>query len=333
MAGRGRAKTARPKAAPSRPTPLPTSVSPPTPAPATDPSSADPSAYPSDDEINKYLVRIGADDLSLEGLSIKDAAHKQLDQSKKGKLPQKPFPFLDLPAELRLKVYGFYFAETLEGKALDLEPGNYKRIHTRLGTILRTCRTVYDEVFHFFFSAHVFRLFPTHYGGRFFKTKKPLLARMAPRQRACITTLELRVGPGWSKPPRGWVVNPALGLRDCVAARRLKVFVEFDPGHPVFSEWRHSDGFYEAFCRNLLDGVLKDTPSLDVVEFDSFPSIKLSGDMMQGLLSTALAHGKQIAFGPARGWKSIHDDADEPYADVAELELQRTAAPVVAAVF
>ncbi|EJT75014.1 hypothetical protein GGTG_08852 [Gaeumannomyces tritici R3-111a-1] len=326
MARRGPAKPARPKASASRP--LPTSR--PTPAPAliastpTPPPPADTSA-PSEGDISKHFVRIGgADDLSLEGLRISDS-DKQL-ESKKGKLPQKPFRFLDLPAELRVKVYGFYFAETLKGKALDLEPGNYKRIHTRLGTILRTCRIVYEEVFHFFFSAHVFRLFPTHYGGRFFKTKKPLLARMAPRQRACITTLELRVGPGWSKPPRGWVVNPALGLRDCVAVRRLKVFVEFDPGHPVFSEWRHSDGFYEGFCRSLLDGVLNDTPALDVVEFDSFPSIKLSGDMMQGLLSTALAHGKQIAFGPARGWKSIHDDADEPYVDVAESELQSIAA-------
>ncbi|KAL8399567.1 hypothetical protein RB594_000093 [Gaeumannomyces avenae] len=326
MARRGPAKPARPKASASRPLP----ASRPTPAPAliaftpTPPLPANTST-PSDDDISKHFVRIGgADDLSLEGLRISDS-DKQLEH-KKGKLPQKPFRFLDLPAELRVKVYSFYFAETLEAKALDLEPGNYKRIHTRLGTILRTCRIVYEEVFHFFFSAHVFRLFPTHYGGRFFKTKKPLLARMAPRQRACITTLELRVGPGWSKPPRGWVVNPALGLRDCVAARRLKVFVEFDPGHPVFSEWRHSDGFYEGFCRSLLDGVLNDTPALDVVEFDSFPSIKLSGDMMQGLLSTALAHGKQIAFGPARGWKSIHDDADEPYVDVAESELQSIAA-------
>ncbi len=52
---------------------------------------------------------------------------------------------------------------------MDLNNDNYKRIHKKLA-LLRTCRTVYNEASHFFYSQHTFRVFPTH-PGRFFRAR------------------------------------------------------------------------------------------------------------------------------------------------------------------
>lgn len=234
--------------------------------------------------------------------------------AKPRKKPVLPFRFLDLPAELRLRIYGYHFAEC--GDVVDLDPDNYKRIHRRLA-LLRTCRQVYYEASTFFYSSKTFRVFPTH-PGRFFKTKKPLLARLSPFQRASLTTLELRLGPGWNRPPRGWVVNDALGLRDCVQIRKLKVFVECDPSDTIFNGFRRADGFYEEFSRNLLQDILKELPSLEVLEFDAWESVKKSGAMMRGLLESVAPH-YLLTWGPERGWTDSLDHADIEPSDINEI--------------
>lgn len=213
-----------------------------------------------------------------------------------------PFPFLDLPSELRLKVYEYHFANT--GQVLDLDTENYKRIHKVL-SILRVCRQVYIEASHCWWTTHVVRLFPIY--GKFFKTKKPLLARLTPRQRACISTMELRLGPGWNRPPRGWAVNDGLGLTDCTRTRRIKIFVECDPSNDVFKGFRKSDDFYAKFSSELLDSVLERLPRCETVEFDANPSVKKSGSMMQALLQVVENHGRRFAWGPLKGW----DDGEE----------------------
>ncbi|KAH7034639.1 uncharacterized protein B0I36DRAFT_82731 [Microdochium trichocladiopsis] len=215
-----------------------------------------------------------------------------------------PFRFLDLPYELRVEVYKYHFANT--GHVLDLDPLNYKRVHQKLA-ILRTCRTFYREASHCFYSTHPVRLFPTH-PGRFFKTKKPLLARLKPGQRQSLTALELRLGPGWSKPPRGWVVNPDLGLADCTDVRKITVFVECDPGTDTFSGFRQPNEFFEGFAQSLLENVLKDMPWVDRVEFDAWSSVKKSGTLVQRLIEVAKSHHLKVTWGPERGWT----DADEP---------------------
>ncbi|KAL3958212.1 hypothetical protein ACCO45_006374 [Purpureocillium lilacinum] len=131
------------------------------------------------------------------------------------------------------------------------------------------------------------------------KSKRPLLARLKPGQRECITTLELRLGPGWNAPPKGWVVNDALGLKDCVNVRKLSVFVECDPSDGVFKGFRRSEGFYEGFSRKLLASVAETLPHLAVIEFDSWSSVKKSGAMMQGLLDVAAQTGRLIRWGPS----------------------------------
>ncbi|KAH8882554.1 hypothetical protein GQ53DRAFT_455636 [Thozetella sp. PMI_491] len=261
-------------------------------------SSAYPSTYASE-------VELDVDELAttIDGLMLRDPSGKSTGLIKKPR-KAKPFPFLNLPSELRIKIYGYHFADT--PNVIDLDPDNHKRIHKKLA-LLRVCRTVYSEAAYVFYSTHTFRLFPTH-PGRFFKTKKPLLARMTPGQRANIYSLELRLGPGWNKPPRGWVVNDALGLADCINVRKLTVFVECDPGDSVFKGFRHADGFYEGFSRGLLEDVLYGLPQLERIHFDAWSSVNKSGGMMSGLFETSVAHGRQICWGPERGWTDLEEE-------------------------
>ncbi|KAL3422229.1 hypothetical protein PVAG01_06385 [Phlyctema vagabunda] len=211
------------------------------------------------------------------------------------------FPLLSLPSELRNKIYAIAFESV--PRVIDLDPDTFRILRQRLA-ILRVSRQVHDEVAHYFYANHTFRLFPI-FPGRYFRTSKPLLARLAPRHRNSITSLELRLGPGWQSPPKGWIINDALGLKDCTSARVLRVFVECDPSDVIFEGFRAADGFYEKFSRKLLEGVLKDVPSIKVVEFDAWTSVKREGDMIAGLLEAALMRNKVIAWGPERGWDAV----------------------------
>ncbi|KAK4176360.1 hypothetical protein QBC36DRAFT_10051 [Triangularia setosa] len=294
---RGRAIASSLASSSSRPTPVPSSN-------ATPVSSAYPSTYASEAEHDLE------DDVlkKMHGLSISDTpgdSYTAAMVKKKAEI-KKPFRFLDLPAELRITIYGYYFADV--DHVLDLDPANYKRIHKKLG-LMRTCKTIYYEATHMFYSSRTFRLFPTH-PGRYFKTKKPLLARLKPRQRNCLTSLELRLGPGWSKPPRGWVVNPALGLADCVNVRKLTVFVECDPSDGIFNGFRRHDGYYEGFSTNLLNGVLDEMPFIDCLTFDAWSSVKKSGAMMRTLIELAYLRGLSIRWGPERGWTDFDDEVE-----------------------
>lgn len=212
---------------------------------------------------------------------------------------------MDLPSELRVKIYGHHFSNI--GSTVDIEPGNYFSIHKKL-SILRVCRQIYHEASHVFYSTKTFRLFPTD--GRYSRTKKGLLARIKPRSRAHMTSLELRLGPGFSQPYRSWVVNPLLGLDDCVNVRRLYVYIEIDPSDNIFNGWRVNNGFYESFCQKLLDDILKGLPNADMIEFDARQCVRKGCDMMQGLLEVARTNERQIRWGPRRGWTDEDEDED-----------------------
>jgi len=239
-------------------------------------SSAYPSAYPSEDEDENAI-----------------------------KKTKPTFPFLSLPSELRNKIYSLVFQRT--PAVIDLDPSTFSLLHrNRILALFGVSRQVHLEATHHFFSTHTIRLFPT-YPGRYFKTKRPLLARLPKHYRASITNLELRLGPGWNNPPRGWVVNDALGLEDCVSVRVLKVFVECDPSDIIFKGFRAGDGFYEKFSQGLLEGVLKEIPSIQVVEFDAWSSVKRTGDMIAGLGEVVAKFDKVIGWGPSRGWEEESD--------------------------
>ncbi|RDA82470.1 hypothetical protein CP532_0416 [Ophiocordyceps camponoti-leonardi (nom. inval.)] len=256
-----------------------------------------------------------------------------LKKARKIRRPSKPFPFLDLPPELRIQVYEHYFKDT--DAVLDLGPDNYKRIHKLLG-LMRVCKLLHAEATHFFYSSRSFRLFPT-YPGRYFKTKKPLLARLKPNQRECLVSLELRFGPGWNAPPRGWAVNDALGLHDCVHVQKLRVFVECDPSDGVFKGFRRSENFYESFSRNLLAAVIDALPAVRCVEFDAWSSVKKSGAMMRSLVDVAAQSKLLIRWGPERGWTDADDPAVEsavaagPVSFAGSVSIQGYAPDVLAA--
>lgn len=233
------------------------------------------------------------------------SAYPSEDEGYKSAKQSRPFKFMALPSELRNKIYTMVFSAI--PSVMDLDPSTFTLLHrTRALALFTVSRQVHAEAMHNFFSTHTFRVFPT-YPGRYFKTKRPLLARLSKRSRESITSLQLRLGPGWNNPPRGWVVNEGLGLRDCVNVRVLKVFVECDPSDAIFQGFRAGDGFYEHFSAGLLDGILKEVPSIQSVEFDAYTSVKRTGDMMSGLGEVVARHKKLVAWGPERGWKQEID--------------------------
>ncbi|KAK0391785.1 hypothetical protein NLU13_1284 [Sarocladium strictum] len=220
--------------------------------------------------------------------------------------PPAPFPFLELPSELRIKVYEYYFADVDD--VLDLDPTNYKRYHKLLG-FMRVCRQVHAEATHLFYSTHSFRIFPVHPARQ--KHKRTILYRLKPRQRELLSTLDLRFGPNWGSPPRSWVVNDSLGLQDCVNVTQLNIFVECDPSDKIFKGWVRSEGFYETFTRDLLAEVISKLPSLRVVQFDAWSSVKKRGAMISGLMDVVTKSELAVTWGPERGWTNAVDDDDD----------------------
>ncbi|KAI9821026.1 MAG: hypothetical protein M1827_003759 [Pycnora praestabilis] len=198
------------------------------------------------------------------------------------------FRFLDLPSELRNRIYELLLKT---GITIELDPKNYRRIARRLD-LFQTSRQIHEESYPIFYGGHTFRLFSTN--GKFFNTKRQLLARLPPRYRASITNLELRLGPGWSAPPRSWAVTHSLGLIDATALRVLKVFVECDPSDDIFRGFRIDDGFYTGFCGHLLKVILHDVPSLQEIRFSGYPYVLQEGPLMQRLLKEVNDANKRL---------------------------------------
>lgn len=311
-----RPRLSRPVAASPAPTPVFSSLTTPS-------SSALPSAYVSEDEDDAAPAKFDVSTIPIHKLSIAETpaeaaaggatpasavpGEAATDADGKGKEPEKPiqpFRFLDLPSELRVKIYGYHF-EGVDPVA-DLTPDNYKKVFRKF-FLLRTCRTIYHEASYYYYSRFTFRIFPT-YPGRFFKTRRPLLARLKKEQRNAMTSLELRLGPGFNKPPKCWVVNRKLGLKDCINVRKLNVFVQLDPSVSWLDGFRKA-GFYETFSRDLLHAILQEAPNVDTVEFDAYESVRKNCPIMEALQQTVREHGKRIAWGPKNGWTATSDNA------------------------
>lgn len=222
---------------------------------------------------------------------------------------KRPFLFLQLPVELRDRIYDYLFCAAPD--VLDLDPDNFRLVHRNIDSIFRVSKQVHNEASYRFYSSHTIRIFPCH-PGRFFKTKRPLLARLPQRYRADLSSLELRIGPGFAAPPKGWIINEALGLGDCKNVRMIKVMVQVDPSEPIFKGFRNGDNnFYENFSRDLLRGILAAIPSVREVQFDAYPGVSRHGVMMTGLFEAVRQHklpGKRstnilISYGPERNWR------------------------------
>ncbi|KAF1936848.1 hypothetical protein EJ02DRAFT_73886 [Clathrospora elynae] len=213
------------------------------------------------------------------------------------------FRFFDLPSELRLRVYELLL---IFPKTIDLDPTNHGVVAPALRLFL-VDRRMHEESSRVFYSLNTFRVFPVH--GRYINRKHPLLAWFPRKYRAYMTRLELRLGPGFTKPPKCWVVDSRLGLTAARKVHRLKVFVEIDPASDeVLEGWRIGNDFYTEYCVKLLRGLLARLHSINVVEFDAYPSVPKSSPLLKGLMEEAKLNQKRIAWGPERGWDKIVED-------------------------
>ncbi|MCJ1337231.1 hypothetical protein MMC09_002513 [Bachmanniomyces sp. S44760] len=206
---------------------------------------------------------------------------------------QRPFRFLDLPTELRFKVLSEVL---LVHKVVDFEWRNYIRLAPLLKCFL-VSKSFHEEASTVFYGGNTFRLFPTsnRSGG---SKHEPLLARLSPKYRSAIVSLELRLGPDWGKPPKSWKVTDNLGLESATKVRMLEVFVELDPSDEIFNGFRVAKDFYTDFSGMLLSDVLLRLPMLQEVKFDGFPSVTIHSPLMKRLIADVQSSGRRITYGP-----------------------------------
>lgn len=235
--------------------------------------------------------------------------------------PAAPFPFFDLPSEIRLRIYSFVLFTPRRKRALrpngsvgassknpPISPSSH-----RIALFL-VSRRMHDEATHYFYSHLVFRLFPIQDYCR-----TPTVRFIPYTYLPSITSAELILGSSWTDPPQSWTVNRGLGLEEMTGLHTLRVFIECDPSHPVFEGFRISKNFYTDFAGGLLQQVLKRLPNLVNVEFDANPSVRKSDDLMRRLLHETWAAKKKIMWGPQRGWTASDADEAPPKPMVYEL--------------
>lgn len=221
--------------------------------------------------------------------------------------PRQPFLFFNLPFELRRRI--LTMALSLHC-TLDLDNFN-THAPERLSVFLTSSR-MHEEAYHVFYGGHTFRIFPTHW--RFFGNKRhSVLSRLSPRYREALISLELRLGPGWSNPPKSWRVTDRLALEDMAKLRKLKVFMECDPSHDIFKGFRFARDSFTNFAGDLLEEIIRRLPSLTEVQFDGYPSVSCHGPLMSRLMDEANRSKKRITYGPDISMRSSPQTFEDLY--------------------
>ncbi|KAF1954962.1 hypothetical protein CC80DRAFT_493350 [Byssothecium circinans] len=261
-------------------------------------------------DIDELVARLDAMGLDTPVTDDEDTDRTLDEPSSAPSRAKQPFPFLALPYELRLRIYELLLVSP---KTLDLDPSNSRTLIPSL-RLFFVSRQIHAEASRIFYSLNTFRIFPIH--GRFFHTKYALLSRLSPTYRGHITKLELRLGPGWTKPPKGWVIDERLNNRrrlrlvEVKRVHMLKVFVECDPASSdIFNGFRHKQGdeFYTRFCVELIQGLFTHLPTIDKVEFDAYPSVKKTSPLLRGLVGEVEGRGLTVLWGPERDWEKVVD--------------------------
>ncbi|KAL4911807.1 hypothetical protein BDW62DRAFT_196173 [Aspergillus aurantiobrunneus] len=238
-------------------------------------------------------------------------------------VPQEPFRFFDLPAEIRLRIYDFALFTPRRTRKTNGSVGASSKnplrspLSHRIALFLASKR-MHDEATDYFYSTQAFRVFHIQDYSRM-----PTVRRIPSKYRSSIGTIELILGSSWTAPPLSWKVNRHLGLEEMTRLRLLKVFIECDPSHPVFHGFRISNDFYSDFAGGLLQQILEKLPGLEYVEFDGNPSVIKQGALMKRLLHETKAAGKKVVWGPQRGWTDYDKEDMIAERTVYELKLSK----------
>ena len=103
------------------------------------------------------------------------------------------------------------------------------------------------------------------------------------------------------------------------SVQMLKVFVEIDPSHPIFSKFRISHDFYTEFCGVLLRDVLKAMPKLEAVKIAGRPSVNADGALVSRLQREVEQQGRLLKWGEIGREMSLDDETVE--VAIAENDL------------
>jgi hypothetical protein len=212
--------------------------------------------------------------------------------------PQEPFPFFRLPSELRNRIYALILFTSIP----------YSNIYNPCTSLLLASSRLHTEASYVLYSSTTFRIFPL----QDFKPL-PTVRDLPPHYRRLVTTIELVLGPSWTAPPKSWRVSRSMArvLGSMASVQTLMVFVEVDPSHPVFAEFRISHGFYTEFCGGLLRDVLKAMPRLEVVQIAGRPSVQMDGPLVSRLRREVEAQGRVIKWGDMERRASVEDKTSE----------------------
>jgi len=217
--------------------------------------------------------------------------------------PRHPtFRFFDLPYELRLRVYELLL---VHHTTLDLDPTNARTLAPSL-RLFRVSHRTHAETARVFYSLNTFRVLPIH--GKYINKKHPLLAWIPRKYKQYITRLELRLGPGFTRPPKGWVMDARHGFGALGRVHLVKVFVEIDPeGSEMTQAFMTGAKVYTEFCVGLLRALLAQVGSVRTVEFDAYPSVGKGSKLLKALVEESRLNQKRVKWGTERGWDNIVD--------------------------
>lgn len=215
--------------------------------------------------------------------------------------PRGTFPLLDLPSELRYRIYNLVLFNNPDPTGGNGPDHEVQPTCQNLSLLLLSKR-IHAEATHILYSTTTFRLFPLQ-DFQFLPTPPDL----APHYRSHITRLSITLGSSWTAPPAAWKVSK--GLARCLSrvklVRTLRVFIALDPSQPMFAKHRVSYSFYTDFCGELLRDVLKAMPKLESVELAGYPHVEPDGPLVSRLREEAEAKDKIVRWGRECGWYEI----------------------------
>lgn len=206
-------------------------------------------------------------------------------------IPTEPFRFVDLPSELRNRVYDYVLFSKPEYRSA-------RRRGSRVACLLVN-KKMHEEAAYILYTTHKFKVFPVQ-----LFDAPPTVVELPLRYLPYVANIEMVVGPSWTDPPKSWRITrgTARCLKRLTSVQTLRVFVEFDPSHPAFARYRKSYSFYTDYCGDLLGDVLEVMPQVRQVELDGNPGVDVHGPLVSRLKEEILEQDKEVKWGKQANW-------------------------------